>query len=145
MDGTIKDAAETQQEYQRGEEEDTIQDLLDYGDGDELLDYGEPGGSEVDEDEQPITQEDQEGEGVQEGGAEAVQQVRWFGRSLCHTWCLYTLHHSGTVRFVAGAVQHAHLPMSAGCRLSQHNCTFFCQSASQPRALSEFKHPPMTF
>lgn len=115
----MEDAAVTQQDYQRGEEEDTIQDLLDYGDGEDLLDYGEPGGSEVDEDEQPTAQEDQEGGGVQEGGPEAAQQVRWFGRSLCRTWCLDTLHRSQTLRFVADAVQHAHWHMSAGCWLSQ--------------------------
>lgn len=70
----VEDEAELEGQEYGHDEEDTIQDLLDYGDGEELLDYGEPGGSEVEEeDEQPVTQESREETGLQKGSPEEQQ------------------------------------------------------------------------
>lgn len=92
----MEDAAGAPEEHQREqvqEEEDTIQDLLDYGDG-EMLDYGDLGGSEVDEDEELIAEDDQDGNRVQEGGAEAAQKVSTI--EWCHTCHVCVPHGQGT-------------------------------------------------
>ncbi|MEW5308352.1 MAG: hypothetical protein WDW38_000320 [Sanguina aurantia] len=93
-DSAVEDEAEPEgQEY--GHDEDTIQDLLDYGDGEELLDYGEPGGSEVEEeDEQPVTQEGREETGQQKGSEE--EQQASMGKTIPAAYFESNLEQQGT-------------------------------------------------